>query len=175
VERLIFSDVVQVNIQGARVLRFLECYENYVEYEIIGFRGSVVLRDYRQIGLNAIHSVLTTGSITQFATKFNNQAYATLYEPSDGLSLLIELRDSDESTVPHQLWIAIGLKPEIPVLDYELGFIMQIDEDSYALIALFLLEQPVARHSENYSSSSSSASTGWVMSPVSPSLVSPLL
>lgn len=138
--RLLFSGYAYIEIQGPRVLLFNERCTHYVEYSVIGFEDKVIIRDYRQTGLQAIDFVLDTNDASHFPEDFNGLSRTHIYDMEGGQPMVIELRDGANRRPDYQLWIAVGIDQHIPLHDYELGLVSQMDEKQFAIIALFALE-----------------------------------
>jgi hypothetical protein len=133
-----FSISAYVAIQGKRVLRFIDFAENQVVYEIIGFTDRIVrLVDRRASGLRAISELQNTGNPVAFAPMFNGPALVTIIQDEQHDEIQIELSEPSESTLEHILWIAIGIGDLIPVYNYIYEHIEPLDENHYALIAVY--------------------------------------
>lgn len=129
-----FDDTAWVEIQGKRALRLVRREDKCAEYEVIGYSGQVVLKDYRDLGLQAIDEVHRTQKIDEFPYRFN--APASVKIPNlDSAQLLIELHNTTEVDPTNRLWIAIGIA-ELPIYDYIHKRIVPFD-DSFALVALY--------------------------------------
>ena len=132
---LIFSSSVHINIQGNRVLRLVNRYHDFAEYQVIGFGAQVILRDYRTEGLKAIDYVLHTQDTGRFPTDFNGMAHLSVFDLTDDKPMVLELRDTAQLS-NYLLWIAIGFDGRVPILDYEIGLVQKIDASTYALLAV---------------------------------------
>ena len=134
---VIFIGPAQIEIQGDRVLRLMAPTNGYAEYQTIGFDAPIVLvRDYRPVGLRALDEVLETGDVDRFAPQFNAPAHVTISTP-DSSQILIELRQTDDRGLAHMLWIAIGIEEYVPVYDYVFEHIVPLDDERFALLALY--------------------------------------
>lgn len=136
---LLFSGIVDVNIQGHHVLRFRKRDEDYVEYTIVGFGDQIVIYDYRKNGLNAIDLVLNTNQTYHFPYEFNESAQLNIFDSTDNNPLVIELRNTCQIPT-HLLWIAVGLDNKVPIYEYDVGLVQQIDDAHIALLALLNIE-----------------------------------
>lgn len=157
----IFSGLVQVAIQGERVLRFIDLTEDQAIYEIIGFDDpNVTIIDHRLKALLAIQSLLQTGNLNAFAPIFNKPAVANITQDEMG-KLVIELSETSETHPNSILWVAIGIGDSIPVFDYIYEDIRPLDEEKYALLAIYqrLSSEIPASDSIDLSLASSSASS----------------
>ncbi|HOU14103.1 MAG TPA: hypothetical protein PKZ84_13405 [Anaerolineae bacterium] len=133
----LFSGPAHVEIQGKRVLSFEPPARNPVEYRVIGFdTPSITLHDYRVAGLKAIADVERTRSVATFATRFNIPAHVTIVKQDD-THIAIELRETENADPPYRLWIAIGIRDEIPVYAYLFDVIAPLEDDSFAFAALY--------------------------------------
>lgn len=129
---ILFSDTLLIEIEGPKVLRFVERFSNCVEYSIPGFqKNKVILRDYRQNGLMAIDYVLATNDISRFPDYFNGRAFATIIDSSDDTPMIIELTEPTGNSSNYLLWIAVGLE-EIPVYEYLFGLVEPIGNYRHA-------------------------------------------
>lgn len=137
---VLFSGPAHVDIQGKRVLSFEPPVCNPVEYQVIGFDApTITLRDYRVAGLLAIADVQLTRRAEAFATGFNVPAHVTILK-QDNDNISIELRETENSDPPYRLWIAIGIRDEIPVYAYVFDVIAPLADDSFAFAALYCRE-----------------------------------
>jgi hypothetical protein len=147
----IFSGAAHLQMQGKEVLQFVDVYETYAEYELLGFREHHIrVVDYRMEGLAAINRVIETGDDSQFPKDFNFSSHVSIIqlpnEPSNG-DLLIELRDTSDSSPIYMLWIAIGFSDSIPYYDYVYQKKEYLGNDgSLALLSLY--KRPFVRSTE---------------------------
>jgi len=146
--------LAEIAIQGDQVLSFINCTQERAIYEVIGFdEPRIVLIDYRPHGINAIHELLETKNLHNFAPVFNTPALITLQEGDDG-AILIELNEANESQPDKMLWIAIGSRDSIPLYDYLFEQINPLEDDRFAFIALFEIPDE-HQHQSAYSSEAS--------------------
>lgn len=155
--KLIFSGSIKVEVQGSRALRLRERHLDCVEYSVIGFDDQVIIYDFREAGLRAIDEILSSGNASDFPEAINRLAYLTMYDLEDNEPMIIELRDGS-LPVTHLLWIASGLEQEIPIYEYDVGLMQQIDEYRFAILMLLDIEHNGIQISA-HSTSSSSPST----------------
>jgi hypothetical protein len=133
----IFSNTAQIEIQGDRVLRFINANHGQAEYQVIGFDAPVItVRDHRRAGLRAIAQLLDTGNLNDFAPRFNAPAYVTISD-QDSSHILIELRETNDPAPAHMLWIVVGIKDYVPVYDYIFERIVPLEDDSFSFLALY--------------------------------------
>ena len=133
----LFSNTAQIEIQGDRVLRFIEVNHEQAEYQVIGFDAPVItVRDHRRVGLRAITQLLDTGNLSDFAPRFNVPAYVTISD-QDSSHILIELCETNDPAPAHMLWIAIGIKDCIPVYDYVFEQLVPLGSKGFAFLALY--------------------------------------
>lgn len=133
----IFSNTAQIEIQGDRVLRFVEVNHGQAEYQVIGFDDPVItVHDHRRAGLRAITQLLDTGDLNDFAPRFNVPAHVTISD-QDPSHILIELHETNDPAPAHMLWIAIGIKDCIPVYDYVFEQLVPLDSKGFAFLALY--------------------------------------
>lgn len=159
----IFSGPAQVAIQGERVLRFIELTGKQATYEIIGFEDPVVtVIDYRSDGLLAIQSLLETGDLKAFAPKFNKPAMIEISQDEMG-KIVIELNETNVAHPNFILWVAIGIGSSIPVFEYIYENIRPLNEEKYALLAIYQTssEIPAADNVDLRLVSSSASSSLW--------------
>jgi hypothetical protein len=133
--KLLFSGSIIITIQGERVLTLQKRHHNYAEYTLAEFDDQIVIYDYRDSGLKAIDHVLTTNNTSYFPNKFNGTAHLTMFDLTDNEPMIIELRDSFQATT-HLLWIAVGLDKQVPIYEYDVGLVQQMDDCHIALLAL---------------------------------------
>jgi hypothetical protein len=145
----IFSNTARIEIQGNRVLRFVDADGGQAEYQVIGFDDPVItVRDRRRAGLRAIAQLLDTGDLYGFAPQFNVPAHVTIsvQYPSH---ILVELCETDDPAPAHTLWIVAGIKDRIPVFDYLFERIAPLEDDGFSFFALYRrVPQPEALVSE---------------------------
>ncbi len=158
----LFSGVAHVAFQGVRVLRFLNCAENQVNYELIGFeKAPITIVDFRCNGLLAIQELLESGDLQAFAPKFNCPADVRIISDTSQ-QVVIELRDTDDIPT-FVLWIAIGLGNSMPVYDYYFENIVPLaEEGKFALVAVYQISSASPRVSRSdlaFSISSFSSTT----------------
>lgn len=135
-ENILLYGTASVTIQGPRVLRFLSRERDHAVYDVIGFEEKVFVYDYRSQGLEAIQRLLETDDCEQFAYKFNTPAYVVIEQQSED-RLVITLQDTYATQPPNMLWIAIGLKGNLPLYDYLFDYVIPFDHNSLAVIALY--------------------------------------
>ena len=127
----------KIEIQGERVLRFVNSTADRAVYDVIGFENpAITIIDYRLRGLDAIQALLRTGEMAQFAPEFNTPALVSLQSDADG-NILIELNEPDTESPPQMLWIAIGFQGVMPDHDALFELITPLENDRLALIILF--------------------------------------
>jgi hypothetical protein len=131
----IFSEPGYVYIQGPYVLRYINRFETYVEYQVLGFKKKVILRDYRSSGLSAIEHVLAYQDTSHFPDAFNGEAHITIYDLDYDHYLIIELKDS-YANPSFLLWIIIGFDGYVPAYAYDYSLVQKCSESEFALIAL---------------------------------------
>ena len=109
----IFSGPTHVDIQGERVLEFTRVDKTIAEYSLVGFEDyPVKIFDYRDVGLEAINSLLETDNLYDFAPKFNSPALTSIDKLDSG-EIQVRLRNTSEKNPPYMLWIAIGIEESI--------------------------------------------------------------
>lgn len=140
-EEEIYSGTAWVNIQGERVLHFVRLEPGYAEYQVVGFRDPIIVRDFRIAGQRAIQEVLDTDRADNFASLFNSPAQVKVNKTGHQ-TFLIELKDTFDSDPTHRLWIAIGLDEYLPVYDYLLTRLASLAENRFALCALYRRPSP---------------------------------
>lgn len=134
-----FSGSVLVEAQGLRVLTLLARHPNHAEYEVIGFCGTVVIRDFRPAALAALDAFAEDIQAVDFATAFSQPAAAELAVHQE--CIYVNLYDLDEEKPEYLLWIAVGLENELPVLDYVVAKFEILEDDSLAVVALCRLAE----------------------------------
>jgi hypothetical protein len=135
-QKRIFSGPVQVEIQGANVLKFIGQEPGQAKYQVIGFQDSITVIDRRAVSLQAIDEVLKTGVVDRFASQFN--APATLrISKAHSKSITIELDESDNTNPEFMLWVAIGIQDTIPVYDYLFERLVPFGDNGFAFLALY--------------------------------------
>ncbi len=125
----VFSGTAWVEIQGDRVLRFIDLNRDCAEYRVIGFDDPI------KVGLKAISQVLETKRLNGFAGQFNAPAQIEISKP-DSSGLVIELRETSDPDPGHRLWIAIGIQGSVPVYDYLFDCLAPFG-DRFAFLAVF--------------------------------------
>lgn len=133
---LLFSGPSAITIQGARVLRFINQQSSFAQYEVIGFDGSILIRDYRSVGLKALNYMLETNQLKQFAYQFNKPSNLVIEEGNSG-TLYVTLCETLISQPEHMLWIVSGLPNYLPNYDYVIDHIVPMEDDSFSLFALY--------------------------------------
>lgn len=127
----------EIAIQGDHALRFVNCTQDRVIYDVIGFeKFAMTLIDYRKAGLMAIQMLLQTGKLFEFAPTFNSPAQVSVEQDDNG-AILIELDDIGDEQPAQMLWIAIGIEDSIPVYDYIFELIAPLADRTFAFLALF--------------------------------------
>lgn len=156
---LAFSGNAEVIIQGERVLRFVNYFEDRAIYDVIGFDAPhITLIDYRKSGLLAIQTLLAGGELSAFAHTFNVPAHISIWVADDG-NLSIELGDAEDQPISHVLWIAIGMGEDVPVYDYLFEYAVPFEDTRYAFVALY--KSSSIDKASAWASSSSSGSAPW--------------
>lgn len=129
-----FSGNALVESQGPRVLSLLARQADHAEYEVIGFHGTVTIRDYRPESLAALDAFANGSQTVDFAEEFSQPALVQFVV--DGNDIAIELRDPLPATPEYMLWIAVGLTDELPVLDYVVAKFETLEDEGLAVVAL---------------------------------------
>lgn len=147
-----FSEPGHVFVEGPYVLRLIKRFDNFAEYFVLGFKGQVILRDFRYNGLKAIDYVLNTQDTSYFSNDFIGTAQISVYDLTDKESILIELKDTFESP-QFLLWIIVGFDGYIPAYEYKISLVQMNDESEYAFVAIINIDENEISISD-YSSSS---------------------
>jgi hypothetical protein len=132
-----FFDTVHIHVQGSEALLLKRRSGTVAEYNLIGFKQIVTIKDFRHHGLGAVEHYLSTGETRQFPQKFNTPALTKMivYSPYD---IQIELFDTQETDPKHRLWANVGSEGLIPVYDYLYRRIQPMKNDKFAFLALYL-------------------------------------
>ena len=127
----------EISIQGERVLNFINYTHDSAVYQVIGFtKPTITIVDYRETGLMAIHDLLNSGDLHEFAPRFNTPAKVSIHIDDEG-NVTIELEDPGND-LPHQmLWIVIGIQDSIPIYDYIFEMITPLDDGTFGFVAYF--------------------------------------
>jgi len=135
---ILFSNTAQIDIQGPAALNFVALNQDSVEFEIIGLTDPVVrLIDKRPDVKQAMADALRTGQVDILAAHFNKPARVRMYSPKDG-KLTVHLEKTKAKKLQHMLWVAIGIKGDIPYFKQTVRLqIERLEEDSFALFYIF--------------------------------------
>lgn len=154
----LFDGIVNVSIQGQKVLRLLDFTGNQAKYEVIGFEEiPIIIVDSRHLGVQAAQDLLESGDLLAFAPNFNQPAKAHVFEDENN-GLIIELTDTEETPPHHVLWIVVGLTNSLPVYEYIYEKITSLypSRSGYAYVAIYQLSSTEQlRFAENDKSSKS--------------------
>lgn len=132
-----FTGCIQVEIQGSRVLRIIDQQKNFAKYSVIGFHENVVITDFRAECLKALNRVTKNGNGSfDFAEIFSSPAMAVINIPTPE-KVYVELYDTTEKPHDKILWIAIGLKDKLPVLNYIFRKMEPFLDGGYAFMAFY--------------------------------------
>ena len=136
------SGIAHVDIQGDKVLRFVEVKNKFAKYKLVGFEEkSVTILDYRDFGIAAMGSLLATNDLQAFAPQFNQPAHITVLRTDQG-KYQIELRRTNIENPGFMLWIAIGIKEKIiPAYDFWVKEVMPYKK-KVALLSLYQRPYP---------------------------------
>jgi hypothetical protein len=134
----LFSKTAQVEIQGNYALNFISLNEDAAEFEIIGLADPVIkLVDKRPDVRKKMLEILKTGQVEALAAYFNKPARVKMFPLKDG-KLTIHLEKTRANKLPYMLWVAIGIKGEIPYYQKPIRLqIEQFEDDTFALFYLF--------------------------------------
>lgn len=150
-KEVLFSGPSAIFIQGIRVLRLVAREPDHAFYEVIGFENMLFIMDYRDSGLRAIDDILHDDQLNEFADKFNVPAF-TVIEQSDQGQIFVSLYETFLEQMDYMVWIAVGLEEQIPNYDYMIEQTVPVDDDHFALFALY--RRPPIHHSSSKSLSS---------------------
>lgn len=128
-----------VEIQGPRVLEILGRTDEYADFSVIGFDGSITLRDFRPDTLASLLAFEQGKPNHDFADHFSKPAFVDL-GVVERSSMHIELRPPSHESLSYLLWIAVGLSDSIPALDFVVSAIRPFEDNLFALVALSELE-----------------------------------
>ncbi len=136
--QIIFSGTTCVEIQGPRVLRFIEINEDSAEFEVIGLSNPRVrVFDKRPAIIKAMKKIEETGEVQKLAAIFNTPARVTLLKDRCE-ELKVELTRTRAKKPRHMLWVAIGIDQEIiPFYRYINVHIQQMVDKKFALFSLY--------------------------------------
>lgn len=129
-----FSGTVLVEAQGPRVMTLVARHPDHAEYEVIGFHGTVVIRDFRRAALASLDLYAAGDKATDFAGTFSQLAAAEMLVCHDRIH--VDLYEPTHEVPSHMLWIAVGLESELPVLDYIVVKFERYQDDALAIVAL---------------------------------------
>jgi hypothetical protein len=128
--------LAEIAIQGDQVLSFINCTHDRAIYEVIGFdEPKIVIIDYRRSSIDALHELLESGNLYNFAPVFNTPAQITLQEEESG-EVMIELNKASDPNPDKMLWIVIGIKDSLPIYEYLFERISPLTDGSFAFLAL---------------------------------------
>lgn len=138
-DRFAFSGSVLVEAQGPRVLTLSARPRDHAEYQVIGFHGTVTIRDFRPAALAALDAYANGSQTTDFAAAFSQPAAAELAVHEE--CIRITFYDPDDEEPGYLMWLAVGLENELPVLDYVVAKFELLQDDSLAVVALCRLAE----------------------------------
>jgi hypothetical protein len=136
-KNIIYSGLTHVAIQGDAVLRILEITPKAATYELIGFESyPVVIEDYRQLSIKSVTKALQNNQLNNFVSGFNQPAYATITREDNG-RINISLKETKIANPDRMLWIAIGIKDELPKYSFVFCELIPYKGEYKALLSLY--------------------------------------
>lgn len=139
----LYEGSVFISLEGEIVFRFIRREQDRAIYAVRGFEKgnpTILIMDYRFIGLRAIDGVIQTEDDSLFAKTFANPAQITITESN--AEILIELRDIDDNVqVENMLWITTCVEEPIPDYDYFFYRLQPLAGTSFALVSVFNYQQ----------------------------------
>ncbi len=133
-----------VEIQGDKVLHYVEMQKDYALYQVIGFSSPPIqIMDYRAESNAGLKKILEGEDVYTFPSVFNRPATVKIIE--EEAQITVELSEA-QGQPDHFLWVAVGMKDSIPVYDYKFRKLEFMDDNLFALFSLFGFssEDPVA-------------------------------
>lgn len=135
--KIIFSNSSQIQIQGDAVLKIKENGPKKAIYELIGFECyPVLIEDERQAGLSALQDFLMDNCDKEFAPRFNQPAQVTITQESAGCTI-IHLSETENRNPDFMLWIAIGIKEPLPEYSFLIYENIPYLQNKRALLSLY--------------------------------------
>lgn len=133
----LFSNPTWITVQGSKALK-LTYLGGWAEFAVVGFSGTVVLKDYRPHIQSALEQAIEVQQFDEFIAQFNTPAHVELIRNEVGTTN-IHLYPSTDIDPSHRLWIAIGLQDSVPVYDYIHFQLTPLNDSptSYACLALY--------------------------------------
>jgi hypothetical protein len=134
--KIVFSGLVNIYMQGPRVLKILDVSPDAIKCDLIGFDDQVKIFDFRSQSLQTISQVMQSGDGSSFTQVFVQPAYAVI-ELFSSKRFQIMLYDTPKREPEHMLWLAVGLEDNFPVYDYLFCRISPYRDNEFAIIACF--------------------------------------
>lgn len=141
---MIFSETVQIHLQGNPALRFLEIRQApesdlpFVEFQLLGFhQPEIFIQDDRPETLAVIEQIQTTGQADQFSATFNLPAQASFYAAQENRPAILTLSQTEEIFPQLVLWLASEIDDEIPAYEYLYRHASRVAPGRFAFLALF--------------------------------------
>jgi hypothetical protein len=139
-KKMLFSNVVFVEIQGPNVLELLNYESTKATYQVNGFTAPCLfISDFRKKVNEILSECLIKDDLTKFAYAFSRPAQLVLERLSNG-DFSLELRDTDIEVPDYMVWIVVGLQGVIPIYPHEFQSIQTINNDSYVGLVIYPLE-----------------------------------
>jgi hypothetical protein len=150
------SVAAMVTIQGPRVLRLLNCQEDCVLLDVIGFEERVIIEDFRQNSLEAAYELEHGKTSQTFTDEFMAPAQVTI-EQHSAESVNIILQDTIIVEPEYMLWIAVGLEDDLPLYDYLFEYIAPLTQNALIVVSLYRRPRTAYQSIREFLDSSSSS------------------
>lgn len=133
----IFSGPAQVEIQGEIALNFISLNESQAQFEVIGItQPKIRFVDHRAAVRRKMKEVLITDKVEQLAEYINCPANITIFPPENG-EIVVRLEKTRSKKPRYMLWVAVGIKGDIPLYNYKRIEMQELEENIYSLFTLY--------------------------------------
>lgn len=136
------SGNASVEIQGPRVLEILRRTDEHADFSVIGFEGSITIRDYRPDTIASLLAFELGEPNHDFADRFSQPAFLELAVLNSS-SMHVDMYPVKPGGPTLQLWIAVGVDGTLPTIDYTVSAIRPLEEGKFALVALYTTDDQV--------------------------------
>jgi hypothetical protein len=127
-----------IHIQGAEVLKFVSINSKEVLFDIVGLvKPKIRIIDQRLEVRNKMEEVQTTKDVDQLTDLFCNPARVSFLPSKESGEIVVQLTKTRAKKPRFMLWIATGIKGEIPYYDYQTLEIQSFKKKTYALFSLY--------------------------------------
>ncbi len=133
------SQIVDIHIQGSKVLRYVSRKENEVIFDVVGFKKPKVrIIDQRPEVLKKMKEIEKTREVEQLTDLFCSPARVSFLPSKEEMNEIVIRLTTTRSKMPnYMLWIATDIKSEIPYYDFQKLEVQSYGKNSYALFSLY--------------------------------------